>query len=185
MATSNQIATRALRRLSIVATDETPSAADMDHAEQALDELIASWEGSWRSSDVLPLDTRFEKGIVAILAERLAEDYGRTIGPILARDAMEGRDMMDGAFFAVPTQTFDGALTDTGHQTGASYIIGDTAEPYGSWAASTAYALRDMMTASGNVYECTTAGTSGTTEPSAAESVVVDGSVVWCFRRVA
>ena len=91
MATATQIATRALRRLAVVAPDETPSALDTQHAEEVLDELIASWEGSWRSSDVLPLDARFEGGVIAILAERLAEDYGRPVTAILARDAERGR----------------------------------------------------------------------------------------------
>lgn len=185
MATATQIATRALKRLAVVAPDETPSALDTQHAEEVLDELIASWEGSWRSSDVLPLDARFEGGVIAILAERLAEDYGRQITPILARDAEQGRQLMDAAFIAVPVQRFDDGLTATGHFSGATYILGEEPADYSPWAAGTAYSVRDIVTASGLVYECTTAGTSGSTAPSAAETAVADGSVVWCFRRVA
>ena len=57
-----------------------------------------------------------------------------------------------------------------------------------AWAASTAYSLGAKVrptTANGNVYECTTAGTSGTTEPTwptAEGGTVTDNTVVWTCR---
>lgn len=47
------------------------------------------------------------------------------------------------------------------------------------WVASTAYSLGDIRSGDGYVYICTTAGTSGTTRPSASSGTVNDGSVVW------
>lgn len=57
-----------------------------------------------------------------------------------------------------------------------------------AWAASTAYAVGDMIvptTANGYNYECTTAGTSGTAEPTWSTTVgdtTSDGSAVWTTR---
>jgi hypothetical protein len=54
---------------------------------------------------------------------------------------------------------------------------------YVAWAASTAYALTDQrMNENGFYYECTTAGTSGTTEPvwpTTIGATVTDGTAVW------
>jgi len=56
------------------------------------------------------------------------------------------------------------------------------------WAASTAYALGDVVrptTRNSFAYECTTAGTSGATEPTwptTAGTTVTDGTVVWTAR---
>ena len=87
MATAQQIATRALRRIRVIAVDETPSAADMDTASEALNAMIASWEAKGLSGDTLPLDARFEQAVVAMLAVRLADEYGKEPTAVLARDA--------------------------------------------------------------------------------------------------
>jgi len=69
-----------------------------------------------------------------------------------------------------------------GHQ---GYIAAGTA-----WAASTAYSAGDVVhptTLNGYVYECTTAGTSGTTEPTwptTPGDTVTDGGVTWTCRAV-
>jgi hypothetical protein len=47
------------------------------------------------------------------------------------------------------------------------------------WLASHAYSLGDKVTGINNIYICTTAGTSGTTRPSAVTGTETDGSVVW------
>jgi len=66
--------------------------------------------------------------------------------------------------------------------------VGDGDEGAPTWAASTAYAVGDKVvptTKNGNIYECTTAGTSGTTEPTwptTEGATVTDGSVVWTCR---
>lgn len=51
-----------------------------------------------------------------------------------------------------------------------------------AWAALTAYALRARVTNGGNVYQCTTAGTSAASGgPSGTSSSITDGSVVWSY----
>ena len=56
-----------------------------------------------------------------------------------------------------------------------------------TWAATTAYtAVQWIKTAAGKVMECTTAGTSGATEPvmTAVGDVVTDGTAVWTCRAL-
>jgi len=50
-----------------------------------------------------------------------------------------------------------------------------------AWVTTTAYSLGDRVVASGKIYECTTAGTSGTPAPSSKESAVTDGTVTWAY----
>lgn len=184
MATSVQICTRALRRLAVIAADETPSAADIEAAQEALTALVNSWEAEGLTADALPLDARFEQGLVAMLAMRLAEEYGKQPSSVLARDASEGWSAIRAAFFAVPASRFDKALKFTGHYSMNSYIIGDTDENYGTWQANTEYKVREYVTLDGMLYECIDAGTSGSTGPSGTAAEITDGSCTWCFRRV-
>jgi hypothetical protein len=53
----------------------------------------------------------------------------------------------------------------------------------GAWATSTAYAVNAIVTANGNSYQCTGAGTSAGsgTGPSGTGSAINDGTVVWTF----
>jgi hypothetical protein len=184
MATAQQIATRALRRLRVVASEETPASADMDAATEALNAMIASWEAHGLSGDVLPLDSRFEQGIIAMLAVRLAEEYGKEPNSVLVRDADDGWRLLQAAFFAVPASQFDYGIKETGQDSPSdSTLIGNDPQPYGVWQSSTAYVERQIVYWNGNIYECTTAGTSGTTGPSGSGTTVTDGTVTWCWRR--
>lgn len=57
----------------------------------------------------------------------------------------------------------------------------------GTWAATTAYAEGDFLVDTGRVYECTTAGTSGGTEPTwptTTGDTVTDGTAEWTDRGV-
>lgn len=51
------------------------------------------------------------------------------------------------------------------------------------WVATTAYSLGNVRCGNGNVYICTTAGTSGTTRPSVSTGTEVDGTVTWTVYR--
>lgn len=51
-----------------------------------------------------------------------------------------------------------------------------------AWAASTAYLLNQQVSNGGNVYRCTTAGTSaGSGGPTGTGSGITDGSAVWTY----
>lgn len=182
MATAEQISTRALKRLGIPGEGGTLSATELSDALEALNAMLAALECDWLSGDVLPLDARFEQGVTAMLAVRLAEDYGKTPGSVLVRDAREGEEQLQSAFFTVPASRFEGALKNVGINVSYAVITTDT-ENYDPWQASTEYPVRKYATLSGNLYECVTAGTSGTTGPTGTGSEITDGTVVWCWRR--
>ena len=98
MATVRNIVTRSLRRINVTDAGEEAAAHDADAGLEAYNELFFGWvsEGVDTSpselglNDTFPLDKRHERGIVALLAVRLADDYDQGVSPILARDADTG-----------------------------------------------------------------------------------------------
>jgi hypothetical protein len=59
------------------------------------------------------MDDSLTEALVAVLAVRLAEDFGASVGPVLARDARRGQAQIDGVFLKVPRSELDSTLTDT------------------------------------------------------------------------
>jgi hypothetical protein len=185
MATATEIATRALKRIRKTDSHSTPDATDVADATEALNAMIASWEAEGLSGDVLPLDTRFEQAIVAMLAVRIAEDFGTTPGPVLMRDAADGWSALRAAYWAVPESQFENALRYTGISANLGYITGSTVISYRPWEASTEYALRAFVTNNANRYELVTAGTSASSGgPTGTDAEITDGTCVWCWRGV-
>jgi hypothetical protein len=186
MATTTQIVTRALRRIRVIPAGGTPSAEDLSDGTDALTAMINGWEADGLTGDVLPLDARFEQGVVAMLAVRMAGEYGKEPDAVLLRDATDGWSQISAAFFAVPSSRFDSALKYTGHFTDVGYIIGELADNYDIWQASTQYDLRRFVRNGANLYECITAGTSAASGgPTGTAAEITDGTCVWCWRRVA
>jgi hypothetical protein len=185
MATATQISTRALRRIGAIPSGATPPAQDIADATDELNGMIASWEAYGLSGDVLPLDGRFENAVVDMLALRLCDPFGVTPTPRLEQDAADGWNSIQAAFFAVPKSRFDNALAYTGHYTDVGYIIGDVTDSISNWQGSTAYSLRQCVVNNANVYECIEAGTSDVSGgPTGTGAEIVDGSAIWCWRRV-
>lgn len=158
-----------------------PSASHVAAATDALGAMVAGWEADGWSGDVLPLDSRFEEGLVAMLAVRLAEEYGKAPGPILMRDATIGEQRLQAHFFVVPASTFE---TSLGVTTAGLPIRFLRRPPIRAWEASTEYLPRQKRIKDQNIYEVVTGGTSGTTGPSGSGSTITDGTVVWCWRGV-
>lgn len=50
-----------------------------------------------------------------------------------------------------------------------------------AWQPSTAYTVNQQVNANGFIYQCATAGTSGTTSPTGAKNGVTDGTVTWNY----
>ena len=102
MATVRNIVTRSLRRVNITDAGEEASARDADAALEAYNELFFAWvsEGVDTSpavlglDDTFPLATKHERGVIALLGIRLADDYDEEVTPILARDADTGWRML-------------------------------------------------------------------------------------------
>lgn len=185
MATATEIVTRSLKRLRVIGAGESPSAAQMQSGTDALNAMIASWEGEGLSGDILPLPSRFEQGIIAMLGVRLAGDYGKSPDAVLARDADNGWSSLQAAYFAVPQSTFDRALKWTGNYTDYGYFLGNEIDANARWTGSTEYSLRQIISNDGNLYECTTEGTSAASGgPTGTGDTITDGTCVWVWRRV-
>jgi hypothetical protein len=186
MATATEISTRALKRIRRTDSNATPDATDIADATEALTAMIASWEAEGLSGDVLPLDSRFEQAVVAMLAVRIAEDFGATPGPVLLRDAENGWGAIQAAYFAVPETRFEDGVANTGAFTNpALYFNGEEDVLSTEWQASTAYYLRAFVINNANRYELVTEGTSASSGgPTGTDASITDGTCVWCWRGV-
>jgi len=178
MATATEIATRALKRITVVAAGETPSAAEMSDAKDALNAMIASWAAEGLTGDTLPLDSKFEQGIIALLAVRLAEDYGKSPGPVLVNDANKGWAQLQAEFIQTGEPQFDYALIRTPSRRFPYTVPIDGTIP---WKANTWFGLGVLVTNAGNVYVCIQAGISDTAGPSRAGMNQIDGSCIWDY----
>lgn len=183
MSTSNEIVTKAMRRLGLVAPGESPSAADQQAGVDALNSMIASWKtmGVVVDND-LPLGAEHDKAVIALLAVDIAADFGMAAPAKVEFDAAQGWTGICGAFMRVPNAQYDAALTVTPSYGYVEPLIGVVSAPE-SWKPNTTYAVGDTVIYRGIVYECTTAGVSDSTYgPTGAESSITDGAVVWQYK---
>lgn len=178
MSSSAQIVTRALKRLKIVEPQESPSADEAADGLAALNAMIAGWQadGVNISSDV-PLPAKHEEGVVALLALRLAPDYGATPGASVLLDAKRGWSRLQADYLSAPMARFDRALTRMPSQ---QIVELDDVE---DWAASTSYSVGNKVKANRKVYECVVAGTSASSGdgPNGTGPEITDNTVTWRF----
>lgn len=186
MATANDIAVKALRRLGLINAGESAAAADIALCADALSSLIASWDNLGFVGETLPIAARFEHGLVAMLAVRVAEDFGVSPGPILRRDASDGEDSLLAAFVPVRAASVDNALIAMSGGASAGYAMRRlNRPPLAEWAGGYDYKLGDRAYNGSSIYLCTTAGTSASAGgPSGSGSEISDGSVIWQWERV-
>lgn len=107
---------------------------------------------------------------LTVISNELAKDSSPAaaslIGEGLSRDIAK---RVDTAFFGSTTTNGPDGLESIAS-------MSDT------WAAETAHVLADRIIADGKLYQCTTAGTTGATEPATwTTTTVTDGTVVWTF----
>lgn len=180
MSTSSDIVRRALKRLGVLSAGEEMAAADGADGNAALNAMIASWQndGVDISPDV-PLPSRHEEGVVALLAVRLAPDYGMSAPDQVQIDASKGWDALLADYIRPPLSQFDSALTNMPSQ---GYWGGTGLPPL--WQPQRAYTIGDRVQYRGRVYECTVGGVSGATLGPTGRSTALDGSVTWTFERV-
>jgi hypothetical protein len=177
VSTSAQIVARALKRINVVAAGEDPSAVDAADGLAALNAMIAGWaaDGINISPDV-PLPSKHEEGVVAMLAVRLAPDYGRMPSPLVTEAANEGMYRLEADYISAPLARFDTALVDMPSR--GMMVIASVDD----WVATTAYSLGDRVLADDrHIYECIIVGTSGSTGPHGTADEYLDGTVTWRF----
>lgn len=177
MSSSAQIVTRALKRLNIIQPAESPSAEEAADGLAALNAMIAGWQadGINVSADV-PLPSMHEEGVVALLAVRLASDYGKEPSALLLLDASTGMRRLEGAYISAPLAAFDTALTSSPSRPQTFVTTVD------DWVASTAYDAGDRVLADDRMlYECIVAGTSASSGsgPHDTGANITDGTVTW------
>ena len=114
MSTSAEIVTAALRRLRIYDSHQDPTAVDMRDGQKALDLMLASWSAHGVNVDAaFPIPAMHERGIVALLAMNLADDYRKMPGPSVQKDAEDGWRALEAAYIVAPNATFDGGIIRT------------------------------------------------------------------------
>lgn len=103
MATTGlDIVTGALKRLRVIASNETPSAEDAKDGLAALNDMMFALKVDnvnthWTELTLageFPLDPEHVQGVKAMLAVRVAEDFGKPVGPKLAEDAENGEQLL-------------------------------------------------------------------------------------------
>jgi hypothetical protein len=178
VSSSAEIVTRALKRLALIEPGETPAEDMAEDGLAALNAMLAGWEadGINVSPDV-PLPAKHEEGVVAMLAVRLAPDYGKEAAAQVYADASKGLSRLEADYISAPLASFDHAIVNTpGRMTIATATVDD-------WANSTAYLEFDRVEANRKVYECIVPGTSSSTGdgPHSSGAAITDGSVTWRF----
>jgi len=93
----------------------------------ALNRMMHAWKAkgvdtfhtTLGSTDDFPLHESHEQGTIALLAARLAQDYGLQLHESIAKDAMDGWGSLQAEFMeSAPKAVFDAGLTETTHLRG-------------------------------------------------------------------
>jgi hypothetical protein len=98
MTSMGDVVTGALKRLRVINPRKTPDGAAGSEGLTALNEMMHSWKAegvdtdhdTLAASDDFPLDDEHIQGVKALLAVRLASDYGMDIDAGIGRDAEMG-----------------------------------------------------------------------------------------------
>ena len=86
----------------------------MRDGKKALDLMLSGWAARGVNVDAaIPLPAKHERGIVALLAMNLSDDYRQTPGPSVQRDAEDGWRALEAAYITAPDATFDKTLVRT------------------------------------------------------------------------
>lgn len=127
----------------------------------------------WDAMQVV-YESRTPKGAQGLALDDISALTGtRRLKPRKSRAVLR----LVGTAGATAPQDFTAAITGTG--TRFLTLADATLEAADAWAATTPYALTDVVTLGGYVYEATTAGVSGSVGPVGPGTALADGTVVW------
>ena len=110
MTTMADMVTLALKRLRVINPRKVPDAAAAAEGLSALNAMMHSWKGQavdidhvdLEASDDFPLGEEHVQGVAALLAIRLAGDYGVQIDQGIVRDAEMGWSALEAEFIDPP-----------------------------------------------------------------------------------
>lgn len=123
MSTMNDIVTAALKRLRVINPRSTPDGVAGSDGLSALNRMMHSWRGlgvdtdheTLAAADQFPLDEEHEQGTIALLARRLASDYGMEVPADVAIDADLGWTALQAEFAgSAPEADFSDGLYQVG-----------------------------------------------------------------------
>lgn len=129
MTTIQDITTWALKRIRVVAADETPSSADASDALEALNDMMFALElegayVNWSTVELtstFPLTDSHRGGIRAMLAVDLAEMFAKPVPDSLARRAARGKEALQNDFDIIESMKLDDALLNMPSQRRSGY----------------------------------------------------------------
>jgi hypothetical protein len=119
--TYNEIVSAAMRRLGLTQAGEAPTGDEYGIGIEALNDLVSGWrirglEMSYTSvessagGDVSPFEDEDLDAVKALLAMRLAEEYGKMPSPMLAAAASTYWNALFGKYVTGPDMVTDSAL---------------------------------------------------------------------------
>ncbi len=92
------------------------------------EDATASGEGVTISTTPIPFPVKHEKGVIALLAVRFAEDLGMPVLPMVMADSIEGMNALLADYITTPKPTYDAALVNTSSRS----VQGDISELFDS-----------------------------------------------------
>ena len=117
MATINDIVLSALKRAEVVDAIEAPEAHQSARAVELLNDMMFALKGRginvmWSTQtlvDTFPLAEEHKEGVQAMLADKLANEYGKQVATRVAIDASRGYDALVADYKIIrPLRTPDG-----------------------------------------------------------------------------
>ncbi len=121
MATMRDIAKGGLKRLGVIPLDQEPEAGELNEALTALNGMMFEWKNqgvdiehtALELSDTFPLDPEFDRGVKAMLAVVMADEYGKDLRPKTVDDANECWKSLLAVYLPIAEQAeFDPVLTN-------------------------------------------------------------------------
>lgn len=126
MATVRDTIKRALRQIGALASGDDPSAEEGQDALDALNGLMASLKTQGVDydhipvalTDNFPMPDEHREHVVAMLAVKLAPEYGMTVAPTIATAASLGLLALQAAYYVAESSAADPAILERNYTPG-------------------------------------------------------------------
>jgi hypothetical protein len=127
MATTEHIIARALSRIAVLRIGKAPTSIQAKDGLDAANEMLLSLQADGVYIDpVIPIPEKHLPGLIAMLAIRLAPDYGVDPPVLLQREANAGFKALLAAYIFAPDANFDPALRNLPSQR----LLGQRGTPF-------------------------------------------------------
>lgn len=118
MATVTDLISRALRRVGVIAEDETATSSQSNDALDSLNDLLSSWmdegipinNGDLALTDTFPVDVSERRAVFLNLSIELASDYGRSVDAVTFEHAEDLKKVLMVKYSQIDESSFDDSL---------------------------------------------------------------------------